>query len=289
MLTLVESISLAGDRNKQNDDALGALGRCAWVIDGATDLGEPPISNAASDAAWLAAGLNLSLHDMAAGYDDIGADADDIRMTLDHASRFAHTDFSAFPKFTEIERWRLPTASALIVSEHEGELVGVDLGDCRCFALDSSGAAHAIGGPDNAADDEQRAAAQAGTVANPAALLRDAGTLERLRAKRALHNIDAPGGYRVFGLQSDCAWSSRSWALQLARPAHILLCTDGLSALVDRYHAYDAAGIVRAALDKGLQELGRELRAIEIADSSGAKHPRFKPSDDATALLLRLS
>ena len=35
--------------------------------------------------------------------------------------------------------------------------------------------------------------------------------------------------------------------------------------------------------------LGRELRAIETADAAGARHPRFKPSDDATALLMRLS
>jgi hypothetical protein len=69
----------------------------------------------------------------------------------------------------------------------------------------------------------------------------------------------------------------------------VLLCTDGFSALVDRYDAYDAAGLVKAALDKGLQELGRELRAIETADAGGAKHPRFKPSDDATAMLLRLT
>ena len=65
--------------------------------------------------------------------------------------------------------------------------------------------------------------------------------------------------------------------------------TDGFSALSDRYRVYDAAGLVRAALEKGLQELGRELRAIEAADATAARHPRFKASDDATALLMRLS
>jgi hypothetical protein len=99
-----------------------------------------------------------------------------------------------------------------------------------------------------------------------------------------------PGGdYWVFGLQPDCADHARHWHLDLKRPAHVLLCTDGFSALVDRYRVYDAVGLVRAALDKGLQELGRELRAIETADAGGALHPRFKPSDDATALLLHFS
>jgi hypothetical protein len=35
--------------------------------------------------------------------------------------------------------------------------------------------------------------------------------------------------------------------------------------------------------------LGEELRAIEAGDSGGDKFPRFKKSDDATALLLRLT
>ena len=65
--------------------------------------------------------------------------------------------------------------------------------------------------------------------------------------------------------------------------------TDGFAVLADQYGAYDPAGLVRAAIDKGLEELGRELRAIERADAAGAKHPRFKASDDATALLMPLT
>jgi hypothetical protein len=79
------------------------------------------------------------------------------------------------------------------------------------------------------------------------------------------------------------------WSFQLARPAYLLLMTDGFAALADRYRAYDAAGLLRAVLDRGLQELAREVRAIETADAGGAKHPRFKASDDATALLMRLT
>jgi len=101
--------------------------------------------------------------------------------------------------------------------------------------------------------------------------------------------LNQDGSSWTFGLNPECAAHARGWSIPLKRSAHILLCSDGLSALVDRYHAYDAAGLVRAALDKGLQELGRELRAIEAADAGGAKHPRFKASDDATGLLLRLT
>lgn len=286
MLTLVEAISLAGDRTKQNDDAWGTLGPCAWVIDGATDLGAPPISNSPSDAAWIAQELNVALYDFAAGMDPFGADEDDIRFFgFLQASKQALEDFSRFPAYAGADRWRLPTASTLAISDYEGELTGADLGDCRCFVLDASGAARPLGGHDS--DDEARTAADAVKRTGGNAPLRDATTLEILRGKRATHN--QPDGYWVFGLQPECADHARAWSVQLARPAHVLLCTDGFSALVDRYRAYDAASLVRAALDKGLQELGRELRAIEAADAGGAKHPRFKPSDDATAVLLRLT
>lgn len=288
MLTFIEAISLAGDRAKQNDDAYGALGMCAWVIDGATDLHEAPSTNYASDAAWMATYLNESLSDGFMAYDIYGASTDDLRDELGFASKRLLDEW-AHDLPVDIERWALPTASVLAVSDAEGgPLVGVDLGDCRCFALDADGIAHSAGSRENGTDDEQQRARDASKNAGSAALLRDPGTMAMLRAARARHNL--PGGdYWVFGLQPECADHARHWTLELKRPAHVLLCTDGFSALVDRYRVYDAAGLVRAALAKGLHELGRELRAIETADAAGAQHPRFKRSDDATALLLRLS
>lgn len=50
----------------------------------------------------------------------------------------------------------------------------------------------------------------------------------------------------------------------------------------------DAAELIDAALSSGLEPLARELRRIETeVDPDGARFPRFKQSDDATALLLR--
>jgi hypothetical protein len=69
----------------------------------------------------------------------------------------------------------------------------------------------------------------------------------------------------------------------------LLLASDGFLALASDYGAYGADGLMAAAMEKGLDALGQELRAIEAADAGGDKFPRFKKSDDATALLLRLS
>lgn len=287
MLTLVEAISLAGDRAKQNDDAYGALGPSAWVIDGATDLHTAPSTNFASDAAWMAAYLSQFFSNALLAYAIHGAPTDSLRHEIRRASQSLLEEWSHHLP-TDIERWALPTASLLAVSDHGGALVGADLGDCRCFALDADGAGYSAGSRENGTDDERERARAASKRAGAAALLRDPDTMTMLRGVRAKHNLPEHG-YWVFGLQPECADHARVWTLPLKRPAHVLLCTDGLSALVDRYRVYDAAGLVRAALDKGLQELGRELRAIETADSGGDQHPRFKKSDDATGVLLRLT
>ena len=75
----------------------------------------------------------------------------------------------------------------------------------------------------------------------------------------------------------------------IEKGAHLLLATDGLLALVSDYGAYDAAGLLQAAKEKGLAALGEELRAIENGDADGNKFARFKKSDDATALLLQVT
>lgn len=277
MLTFIEAISLAGDRSKQNDDALGFADRRAWVLDGATDLHDAPLTRGASDAAWLAHFANARLH--------AAAPDGDLREMVRMSSSLAAQAFAAASNNARHERWQSPISSLLMLEATRAGIRGLDLGDSRVFALDADGAVHIAGGAADAADAESELAAAQEDADQP--LLQRTATIEMLRAMRA--GLNREGAHWTFGLDPTCANHARTWAFTLRRPAHVLLMTDGFSALVDRYRAYDAAGLVRAALDKGLHELGRELRAIEAADATGACHPRFKPSDDATALLMRLS
>ena len=280
MLTLLDSISLAGDRKKQNDDASGFAARAAWVIDGATDLHDEPVTGAASDAAWIARMLNVHLVGSLRDTSEAG-----LRALLADASRAIGEAFAA-P--ANLERWKLPLSSMLLAAETADGVAGIDLGDCRAFALDGAGA-YETGGPVGAADRETQFAAKIAqsSPTQTAALYRAPEALTILRELRTKQNEHPEAA--VFTLDPRCANHARFWTIKLQRPAHVLLATDGFSALADRYGAYDAGGIVSAALERGLAELGRELRAIEMDDAGGAKHPRWKRSDDATALLLRLS
>lgn len=276
MLTFVEAVSLAGDRKKQNDDALGFAHGRAWVLDGATDLHDAPFTGAASDAGWIAHFANARLHAAGGGA---------LRDVVRDASEAAAEAFARLLAGRSHARWQAPISSLLMVEACPAGVRGLDLGDSRVFSLDAEGRVQAAGGPPDAADAESELAAQQTDADKP--LLRREATVARLREMRAA--LNQPGASWAFCLDPACAEHAREWTLPLARPAHVLLMTDGFSALVDRYRAYDAEGLVRAALDKGLHQLGRELRAIEAEDAAGARHPRFKPSDDATALLMRLS
>lgn len=280
MLTFVESLSLAGDRSKQNDDLCGFSERRAWMIDGATDLHAPSLTGAASDAAWIAAQANafFAAHEES----DLAASVRDAAI----AARSAFLNKGLDIPEGEA-RWQSPIASLLMVQETEAGVEGLDLGDCRLFAFDANGVAHPVGGPPQAADRESQMASEAAKRAGNTPLLRDEATLDLLRRGRAQQN--RAGGSWTFGLDPDCAAHARVWTLALARPAYVLLCTDGFSALTDRYAKYDAGQLVRSCVDNGLHEAGRVLRSIETEDAGGARHPRWKRSDDATALLMRLS
>lgn len=275
MLSFIEAISLAGDRAKQNDDAFGLAGARAWVLDGATDLDDKPLMGGASDASWIAHLANQSLH-RAEG---------DMREAIRTASAEAARAFAEHAAGRAYERWQSPISSLLMLEETSEGASGLDLGDCRVFGLDADDAVFVGGGPQHAADDEAALAAKQADKDKP--LLRRADTIDMLRRMRA--ELNRPGSRWTFCLDLACADHARAFSWRLKRPAHLLLMSDGFSALADRYRAYDAAGLVRAALDRGLHELGRELRAIENSDAAGDLHPRFKKSDDATALLMRLT
>jgi hypothetical protein len=280
VLTLIDAISLAGDRLKQNDDACGWRPGQAWVIDGATDLHDAPLSKTASDASWIAQIANgwFGAADIAAGEAEMRQAARDA--SLD--ARAAFLKISAWPQ----QDWAAPIASLLLVRENQNGVIGLDLGDCRAFALGADEVAASIGGPPGAADDETQYAAKAAQEAGETPLLRHEATLDLLRAGRSKQN--GGGGNWTFCLKPECAQEARVWTLNLERPAHLLLASDGFAALVDRYRLFDAQSLIESALSEGLAELGVRLRAYENDDSGGAKHPRWKKSDDATALLLRL-
>ncbi len=60
---VIDRISIPSPAAAVNEDAAGATGNAAWVIDGATGISDlPPLVPGRTDAAWLVAQLNARLH-----------------------------------------------------------------------------------------------------------------------------------------------------------------------------------------------------------------------------------
>jgi hypothetical protein len=75
----------------------------------------------------------------------------------------------------------------------------------------------------------------------------------------------------------DAVWGGR-------QPPH-LLCTDGYYRAVDSYGLHDETGLL-AASAAGVEQVLAGIRDTEESDPLCTRYPRFKPSDDATAVML---
>jgi hypothetical protein len=102
-------------------------------------------------------------------------------------------------------------------------------------------------------------------------------------------NLVNTGDEWLFAPDATCASHAKSAETEVAPGITVLLASDGFLALMSDYGRYTPEQLYAAAEAEGLQKLGQELRAIELADSKGFAFPRFKSSDDATALLLRIA
>jgi hypothetical protein len=106
--------------------------------------------------------------------------------------------------------------------------------------------------------------------------------------QEARATINGRGGSWLFS--PDAAASEHVSHRHVNAPAgtEILLCSDGFLALL-LYRLYRLEDLVAAARSHGLADLAAQLRAFEAGDADGREHPRFKTSDDTTAVLVRLT
>ncbi len=269
---LLQSISLAGDAAVPNDDRAGHAARHAWVIDGATDLGPHGLVGAQGGAAWLAGQAHTAFTASAAPsvvtlFAEVGA----------HILAAWERDRTRDPE----ARWEKPLAASLAVRLGEGALEIGWLGDCVAF-LWSAGSVTRLGPVKEIRSSEtERAASLAqhglGSMKKAAAPI-----LDNLRSTRGRP------GMRVLSVDPAHMTELGQSRIACAPGDELLLMTDGYAALIDGYAAYDDAALIAAIRARGLAALAEELRAIERADAACTRFPRFKASDDATALWLRI-
>lgn len=268
---LIQSISLAGSSSIPNDDRAGAVDARAWVIDGATDLGPPGLMGARGGAAWLAAEAHAGL--LAA----VDAPVDQIcrKLAADLEARYLATRTRE-----PLGRWELPMASMLAVRLGGDMLECAWLGDCA--GLMRSGDHVVRLGPPRQEKDAEAQMATSLAQHGLGNVKRSAPIMEELRRSRS-----GPGK-RILGVEAETMTSLQTVTLTCKAGDDVLLMSDGFAALVDGYAMLSEVQLMDALHDQGLAALAVRLRAIEAEDATCARFPRFKASDDATALWLRV-
>lgn len=278
-LELLEAFSLPGDAAKANEDSFGHDEGAAVVLDGATPLGDG-LMPGPSDAAWIAQfgarRLLAHLRDGSGG-----------RRALRDALADAQKSFEALRRMPPSQVWQTPCASMMLAVPGAEGVEFLWFGDCAALIRQGDAAVTVVGETfDKRAAEAQRAQAMAKEKnLSPAAGLNRPEFLEGLRATRNRVNS---GNYWLFSPEPRAGAHASRRVMKLAPGATLLLASDGFLSLASDYGVYSADTLMVAAQEKGLKALGEELRAIEAGDSGGDKFPRFKKSDDATALLLKL-
>lgn len=278
-LDLLASLSLPGAPAKANEDAFGHCDDAALVIDGATPLGDS-LMPGPSDAAWIA---QFGARRMMAHLRDGDGARKALRATLADTQK----SFEALRRHEPEEMWQTPCASMMLAVAVEGGVEFLWYGDCAALVKQGDAPVVVIGETfEKRAAEAQRARALAKEKKlSPASGLSRPEFLTELRASRNRINS---GNHWLFSPDVKAASHVSRRVMKVQPGCEILLLTDGFLALASDYGVYSVDSLMAAALSKGLVALGEELRAIEAGDSGGDKYPRFKKSDDATALLLRL-
>jgi len=250
------------------------------VIDGATMLGDG-LMPGPSDAAWISqfGARRLMAH--------LG-EGDGARKALRAALADTQKSFEALRRHEPEDVWQTPCASMMLAVQNEDGLEFLWFGDCAALIKQGDGPVVVVGETmDRRAAEAERARGIAKEKnLSPASGLRRPEFIDALRASRNRINS---GSSWLFSPDVRAAAHVSRRLVKAGPGSTILLATDGLLALASDYGAYSTDGLMAAALEKGLAALGEELRAIEAGDEGGDKFPRFKKSDDATGLLLRIT
>lgn len=283
-LTIIDTLSDPGKEGRPNEDRLGYNAYSAFVLDGATGLGDRQFMDGfGSDAAWIAQFAAKRL---------INELSFDTHVTeLIRAIAFdAHELFTATAGEQPRYAWPLAALAALRLTQDGAEFIG--LGDSVLYFLHDDGRVETHMALPDAFEREQLAARahveRVGNIGTSGVAASDPQTLEELRRNREMQNTK-DGWIWSLGLVPDTADHLARTDLDIQGGATALICSDGLADLVSLYKAYDPASLIKRAATAGLKSLVAELRHFERElDPDGKQYPRFKQCDDTTAILCRV-
>ncbi len=283
MFTVLDRISWPGHPDKPNEDICGVSGDWAWVIDTSIFPGTEPVMPGTSDAAWLARFADERLSNLA-------PQAQDGATLLRHVMEEARTAYRAVAPAERHEDFIAWPLGAMTLVRRRGNVLDAwTFGDTTAYVRQPDGTVATLGDAPGLREAEAAKAAELMRQANsrPTAILSEPVFLAWLAERRERQRKSGVPA-ALLSVNPDAADRLRHETAPCEDGTAILLASDGFSALVDLYEAMDARTLMEAALASGLEPLARLAREIETErDPAGRLYPRFKQSDDTTAMLLR--
>jgi len=283
-LSVCDAFSVSG--GGVNDDVVGHVADTAWVIDGATDIGDVPLVDSRSDAAWFAATLDDWLRARAL---DLPPRLEDV---LPDVTEHAAQEFARLARRPPTGRFEHPSAAGLLIRVAGPELEYVALGDCSLLVEAADGAVVRYGITDDEAGDAwlsqhlSTAARQTGPDAEPDPTQIRARLLPTLRKARERMNL-LPG-YGVFSITPPPQQYVTCDRIPVREGARLLLASDGFMRLVDVFAEFSVKELLAETFEHGVSKTIEHLRRVEEQDARCERHPRAKRSDDASALLVTI-
>ncbi|MEQ1863256.1 MAG: protein phosphatase 2C domain-containing protein [Micropepsaceae bacterium] len=280
-IQIIEGLSIPGTLDRENEDALGANAHTAFVLDGVTGVGDTPLMAGRSDAAWVAqAARDLLLEHGAEG-------AGDLRALISRVAQGIVERFERERLRPPAAHYEMPWTTLSLIGVADGRLNIAYLGDSRALIETSDDEIHNVGAnPSRGAFETKLAAKMIAAHKGIGVAAQRETVLPELR--RARDTVNRANGYWLLGADAAVGAHTNLASIELQGPATVLLTTDGFYALTEDYRRYGDRELIATAQTIGLKTLARELRHIEDDDPDGARYPRMKKSDDATALLVRV-
>jgi hypothetical protein len=267
-----------------NEDGMGILGpndniAAAWVFDGVTGINDKNYLPGASDAAWLVGRAHHHLLSLAGSEAQLNEILNDLVAAL-IADWNAVSDTFVLP-----EDYDPPAACIILAKRYASDWNVLRLGDSLMLAQLRNGSMRMFEQSPNTEFDNW--------LSREAQRRRDQGQFDvgallaefrpQLLASRKTRNTAASFGI----LKADPTSTHNAEYLSLGDPANILLCTDGFYRAVDHYALYDDSSLLASCNSQGgISSILRQLRAVEKSDRNCERFIRFKPEDDATAVML---
>lgn len=273
MLIVEESVTDASGA-KPNEDAFGYAVDCAWVLDGATGLGDKIYDSAKPDARMIARQASRLLGNYGVRRD----------LELPDVIKRVVADLKTFHEnhvVRSVKPHELPSCCLIFARLNGNKLETVSLGDCMLM-LEYRGKIQEVA-PDpvlNRLDrislTEMRRVFRAGAKDWAEARAAIVGLLKANRAK-----MNAEDGYGVLAPDERCLDKARYAKLDVQEGTRLFLGSDGMTRLFDTFGLCEKADMLRQS--PSLAELMTTLRDYEktkIDPASGV----LKRHDDATAI-----